>query len=106
MIHPSLIDLSLSGITKSASICNFIPKPLQSGQAPYGALKLNILGSNSGNENSQYGQANDSDKTISFLFSPRTSTTTFPSANFVADSIASKSLDLIPSLIINFFMIN
>ena len=52
-MHPSLIDKLLSGITKSVSICNFIPNPLQSGQAPYGALKLNSLGSNSGRLNSQ-----------------------------------------------------
>ena len=64
------MDFSLSGINKSASICSLTPSPLQSGHAPYGALKLNILGSNSGRENSQYGQANDSDIRISFLLSP------------------------------------
>ena len=58
------------GIIKSLSICSFTPNPLQSGQAPYGALKLKSLGSSSGSENSQYGQANDSDITISFLSSP------------------------------------
>ena len=57
-MQPSLILSVLSGITKSTSIWSFIPKPLQSGQAPYGALKLNNLGSSSGRENSQCGQAN------------------------------------------------
>ena len=88
-MHPSLIDKLLSGITKSGSICNFIPNPLQSGQAPYGALKLNSLGSNSGRLNSQWGHANCSEKTISFLFSPNIWITTFPLDNFVACSIAS-----------------
>ena len=91
----------MSGINKSASICSFTPRPLQSGQAPYGALKLKILGSNSGRENSQYGQANASDNTSSFLFSPNISTTTLPSDSLVAPSIASNSLDLEPSLMIN-----
>ena len=44
---------ALLGITKSGSICNFTPSPLHSSQAPYGALKLKILGSSSGREKSQ-----------------------------------------------------
>ena len=52
-MQPSIIDFESSGINSSSSICKFIPSPLQSGHAPYGALKLNILGSNSGKENSQ-----------------------------------------------------
>ena len=71
-MQPSLILKVLSGITKSSSICNLIPRPLQSGQAPYGALKLNTLGSNSGNENSQCGHANCYEKTSSLAFSPST----------------------------------
>ena len=50
VIAPSLIDLFLSGITKSTSILYWIPNPLQSGQDPYGALNENILGSNSSSD--------------------------------------------------------
>ena len=56
-IAPPKIDLSLSGISKSTDICFVIPKPLHVGQAPYGALKENILGSSSGSEKSQWGHA-------------------------------------------------
>ena len=38
-------------------MCCLKPKPLQSGQAPYGALKENNLGSSSGSEKLHSGQA-------------------------------------------------
>ena len=44
---PSKMDLSLSGITRSASATSRKPKPVQLGQAPLGLLKENILGSSS-----------------------------------------------------------
>ena len=50
LIAPSSIDIFLSGITKSMSILYFTPSPLQSSHEPYGALKENILGSNSSRE--------------------------------------------------------
>ena len=59
-----------SGINKSLSICNFTPKPLQSGHAPYGALKLNILGSNSDKEKLQCGHAKCSENNNSSALSP------------------------------------
>ena len=46
-IAPSKMDLSLSGITKSASATSWKPKPVQVGHAPAGLLKENIRGSNS-----------------------------------------------------------
>ena len=92
LIQPSFILRLLSGITKSTSIWSFKPNPLQSGHAPYGALKLNVLGSSSARENSQYGQAKDSENTNSLWFSPSSSIITFPFDSLVAFSIASVSL--------------
>ena len=57
LIPPSRTESDLSGIIKSKEICFVIPKPLHDGHAPYGALKENILGSNSGREKSHFGQA-------------------------------------------------
>ena len=49
-IAPSTRDLLGSGINKSLLIWSFVPKPLHSSQAPYGALNENNLGSSSGIE--------------------------------------------------------
>ena len=57
VIAPSLILFIRSGIIKSTSNLYLMPSPLQSGQEPYGALKEKSLGSNSGREKSQSGQA-------------------------------------------------
>jgi len=45
--------LFLSGIRRASPIFSFVPRPLHSGQAPYGALKENNLGSSSGIEKLQ-----------------------------------------------------
>ena len=74
--YMSKLNIDLSGIINSSSICSFTPNPLQSGQAPYGALNEKILGSSSGNEKSQSGHAYFSLITISL--SPITLITTFP----------------------------
>ena len=55
-------------------------------------MKLKILGSSSGRENSHSGQANCSEKISSLAFSPSIWTTAFPSASFVAISSASNTL--------------
>lgn len=49
---------SLFGITRSTSNSICMPSPIQSGQAPYGALKEKRRGSISGREMLQSGQAN------------------------------------------------
>ena len=42
-MHPSEILLLISGIIKSGSIANEVPKPSQEGQAPNGELNEKIL---------------------------------------------------------------
>ena len=65
LIAPCLIDNSLFGIKMSGSTSLFIPKPLQSGQNPKGALKENNLGSTFGTENPHIGQVCLSESTLS-----------------------------------------
>src|SRR5579863_3173121 len=63
---PSLIDLVLSGMTKSGSMFKRYPRPRQVLQAPKGLLKENILGDSSSSEKPQVEQAIASLNTISF----------------------------------------
>ena len=56
-IAPSLMDLVLSGISLLTSSSLLNPNPEQASQAPYGALKENILGVISPNVMPQSGQA-------------------------------------------------
>ena len=61
------MESSGCGTNKLGSASLLIPKPLQSGQNPIGALKENSLGSNFGTENPHIGQVCLSDKTFSSI---------------------------------------
>ena len=64
----SKIDLDSSGITNSGSTTNLNPNPVQLVQAPWGLLKLNVLGSNSVKLTSQSGHAKFSEKNLSINY--------------------------------------
>ena len=66
---PSTMDLESSGIILYASKYFSIPKPSHSEQAPWGALKLNNLGSISSILNPLTGQANFEEKIVIFFVS-------------------------------------
>ena len=55
-IPPWLIESDSSGTKTSLDASRLIPKPLQSGQQPSGALKENNRGSNFGTEKPHSGQ--------------------------------------------------
>ena len=57
LMAPCRKDLLLSGMIKSGSTFDIVPKPEQVGQAPNGLLKENILGVNSSMLMPQSGQA-------------------------------------------------
>ena len=48
LIAPSAIESRPFGITSSGSTSSRLPRPVHTGQAPWGELKLNVLGSRSG----------------------------------------------------------
>ena len=52
-IAPSASDRFLFGMTSSGSISIFTPRPVQSGQAPWGLLKLKLRGASSPNDRPQ-----------------------------------------------------
>ena len=94
---PCFIDKSLFGTTNSGSTSLLSPRPLQTSQAPKGALNENILGDNSSMPIPCSGHANLVEKRIS---SPSIIwAITRPSDSLTAVSIESASLDSIPSLI-------
>src|SRR5271165_1143579 len=62
---PSKSGRVQSAITFSGVNSYFDPRPLHAGQAPYGELKLNERGSNTGTEMPQSGHASFSEKTCS-----------------------------------------
>ncbi len=55
------------GTSNSKAASLLIPKPLQSGQNPIGALKEKSLGSNFGTENPHIGQVCRSERTFSSI---------------------------------------
>ena len=86
------------GTTMVGSKNIMLPRPLHSGQAPWGLLKLNRRGEISAKLMPQWMQANFSLNRISeagFPDSPRTSTLAIPSPNFKAVSIDSAKRDWI-----------
>ena len=88
---PSSRDRDLLGITRSGSTSNLYPRPVQSGQAPWGLLKLKVRGSISDRLIPHRTQANCSENT-SWSFSPSRSTWTTPSPSLRAASTDSATL--------------
>ena len=87
---PSSSERFLSGTTSMGSISDLVPSPVQSGQAPWGELKLKVLGSISSMLVPQTGQAKCSLNSDS---SPSTiEIRTIPPASFNAVSTESASL--------------
>ena len=87
-IAPFLIDKSLLGTIISGSTTIFTPKPVQSGQAPFGLLKEKLGGSISPILMPQSGQAKFWLNTISSL--PTTSTIIIPPVK--AETVSTASL--------------
>ena len=54
---PSRMDLSQSGMMRSGSATSCVPRPVQTGHAPYGLLNENIRGDSSGRLIPQSSQA-------------------------------------------------
>ena len=91
-IPPSSIVFDLSGITKSGSTTILKPNPVHVPQAPWGLLKLKVLGSISPMLTLQYTHEKASEKIISSF--PEMSTNTIPPACFKAASVESLILTL------------
>ena len=86
-IPPSLIDKFSSTINLFSSTSSLEPSPLQTSQAPYGALNEKSLGTTSGNTTS--GWSGQEKFSLNLLSSPLIFTIIFPSESSLAVSIAS-----------------
>ena len=87
IIPPSLIDKFSSTINLFSSTSSLEPSPLQTSQAPYGALNEKSLGTTSGNTTS--GCSGQEKFSLNLLSSPLIFTIIFPSESSLAVSIAS-----------------